>query len=245
VVKHATPCGFAAADTLAAAFANAYAGDPVAAFGGIVAVNRPIDAATAGKIAEGQKFVEVVVAPGYEPAALETLKTRWKNVRLLEVAGSFTPDPAELAMHNIVGGILIQERDITGADSSAWKVVSQRQPTAAEMADLKFAWLACKHVKSNAIVLAKDGATIGIGGGQVDRVNASRVAVAKAAERAKGAVAASDAFFPFPDGPELILNAGVTAIIHPGGSVRDQETIDLCNQRGAAVILTGERHFRH
>jgi phosphoribosylaminoimidazolecarboxamide formyltransferase/IMP cyclohydrolase len=126
-----------------------------------------------------------------------------------------------------------------------WKVVSTRHPTPAELADLKFAWLACKHVKSNAIVLAKDGATVGIGGGQVDRVNASRVAVAKAAERAKGAVAASDAFFPFPDGPELILNAGVTAIIHPGGSVRDQETIDLCNTRGAAVILTGERHFRH
>ena len=245
IVKHATPCGVGTGPDLTAAFERAYASDPVAAFGGIVAVNRPIDAATAGKIAEGQKFVEVVVAPGYEPAALETLKTRWKNVRLLEVAGSFTPDPAELAMHNIVGGILVQERDLSGADNTAWKVATTRHPTPAELADLKFAWLACKHVKSNAIVLAKDGATVGIGGGQVDRVNASRVAVSKAGDRGKGAVAASDAFFPFPDGPELILNGGVTAIIHPGGSVRDQETIDLCNQRGAAVILTGERHFRH
>jgi phosphoribosylaminoimidazolecarboxamide formyltransferase/IMP cyclohydrolase len=245
IVKHATPCGVGTGDDLATAFERAYASDPIAAFGGIVAVNRPIDEATASRIADGQKFLEVVVAPGYAPAALETLKTRWKNVRLLEVSGSLQPDPAELSMHNIVGGILIQERDLTGADDSAWKVVSSRQPTAAEMANLKFAWLACKHVKSNAIVLAKDGGTVGIGGGQVDRVNASRVAVAKAADRAKGAVAASDAFFPFPDGPEIILNGGVTAIIHPGGSVRDQETIDLCNQRGAALVLTGQRHFRH
>jgi phosphoribosylaminoimidazolecarboxamide formyltransferase/IMP cyclohydrolase len=245
IVKHATPCGAAAADDLATAFEKAYASDPVAAFGGIVAVNRAIDEKTAARIVDGQKFLEVVVAPGYAPAALETLKSRWKNVRLLEVARSFTPDPAELSMHNIVGGILIQERDLTGADTSAWKVVSQRQPTAAELADMKFAWLACKHVKSNAIVIAKDRATIGIGGGQVDRVNASRIAVAKAGDRAKGGVVASDAFFPFPDGPEILLNAGVTAIIHPGGSVKDQETIDLANSRGAAVILTGQRHFRH
>jgi phosphoribosylaminoimidazolecarboxamide formyltransferase/IMP cyclohydrolase len=164
---------------------------------------------------------------------------------LLEVGGDLTPDSAELSMHNIVGGILIQERDLTGGDDSAWKVVSQRQPTVAELADMKFAWLACKHVKSNAIVIAKDRATIGIGGGQVDRVNASRIAVAKAGDRARGGVVASDAFFPFPDGPEILLNAGVTAIIHPGGSVKDQETIDLANTRGAAVVLTGQRHFRH
>jgi len=245
IVKHATPCGAATASDLSTAFELAYASDPLAAFGGIVAVNKPIDANTASKIVEGQKFLEVVVAPGYEPAALETLKSRWKNVRLLEVKGDLKPDSAELAMHNIVGGILIQERDLTGASDTDWKVVTDRQPTATEMADLKFAWLACKHVKSNAIVIAKNGATVGIGGGQVDRVNASRIAIAKAAEKANGAVAASDAFFPFPDGPELLLNAGVTAIIHPGGSVRDNETIALCNARGATVIHTGQRHFRH
>ncbi|HEV7300444.1 MAG TPA: bifunctional phosphoribosylaminoimidazolecarboxamide formyltransferase/IMP cyclohydrolase [Tepidisphaeraceae bacterium] len=245
VVKHATPCGVGAADDLATAFERAYTSDPLAAFGGIVALNRPVDEATAARIVDGNKFLEVVVAPGYTPAALETLKARWKNVRLLEVAGSFTPDAAELSMHNIVGGILIQARDLTGLNESDWKVVSNRQPTAAELDDLRFAWLACKHVKSNAIVVARGGATVGIGGGQVDRVNAARIAITKAADRAKGAAAASDAFFPFPDGPALLLDAGVTAIIQPGGSVKDSETIDLVNARGATLVLTGQRHFRH
>jgi phosphoribosylaminoimidazolecarboxamide formyltransferase/IMP cyclohydrolase len=196
-------------------------------------------------MADGQKFLEVVVAPSFTPAALETLKSRWKNVRLLEVAGAFQFDSAELAMHNIVGGILIQERDLAGARDAIWKVVSTRLPSETELADLKFAWLACKHVKSNAIVIAKNRATVGIGGGQVDRVGAARIAIEKSGDRAKGAVAASDAFFPFPDGPQLLLDAGVTAIIQPGGSVRDQETIDLVNQRNAAMIFTNERHFRH
>ena len=245
VVKHATPCGVGAAGDLATAFERAYTSDPLAAFGGIVALNRPVDEATAARIVDGQKFLEVVVAPGYTPAGLETLKARWKNVRLLEVAGSFTPDAAELSMHNIVGGILIQARDLTGLNEADWKVVSKRQPTAAELDDMRFAWLACKHVKSNAIVVARGGATVGIGGGQVDRVNAARIAINKAADRAKGAAAASDAFFPFPDGPALLLDAGVTAIIQPGGSVKDGETIDLVNARGATLVLTGQRHFRH
>ncbi len=245
IVKHATPCGVGAADDLATAFERAYSSDSLAAFGGIVAVNVPIDETTANAIVDGQKFLEVVVAPGYSAAALETLKTRWKNVRLLEVTGSMTADPAELSMHNIVGGILIQERDLTGGDASNWTVATTRKPTDQEFADLKFAWLACKHVKSNAIVLAANGATVGIGGGQVDRVNAARIAISKAGEKAKGAVAASDAFFPFPDGPKILLDAGVTAIVHPGGSVRDGETISLANERGATVVLTGQRHFRH
>ncbi len=245
IVKHATPCGVGTAGDLATAFERAYASDPVAAFGGIVAVNVPIDAATASRIADGQKFLEVVVAPGYAPEALETLKTRWKNVRLLEVSGALKADASELSMHNIIGGILIQERDVVGVVGSEWKVVSARQPTDAERANMEFAWMACKHVKSNAIVIAADGGTVGIGGGQVDRVGAARIAIGKAGERAKGAVAASDAFFPFPDGPKLLLDAGVSAIVQPGGSVRDQETIDLVNQRGATMILTGRRHFRH
>ncbi|MGN6724290.1 MAG: bifunctional phosphoribosylaminoimidazolecarboxamide formyltransferase/IMP cyclohydrolase [Tepidisphaeraceae bacterium] len=245
IVKHATPCGVGAAEDLATAFERAYASDPVAAFGGIVAVNVPIDEATAARIVEGQKFLEVVVAPSYSAAAMETLKTRWKNVRLLEVSGAMTPDAGELSMHNIVGGILVQDRDVVGIVDSEWKTVSQRAATAAEMETLRTAWLACKHVKSNAIVIAREGATVGIGGGQVDRVGACRIAVQKAGERAKGAVAASDAFFPFADGPKILIDAGVTAIVQPGGSVRDQETINLCNQRNVALIFTGRRHFRN
>ena len=248
VVKHATPCGFAVGADLAEAFRKAYAGDPVAAFGGIVALNRQVDRATAEVITEGQKFLEVIVAPGYAPDALELLKTRWKNVRLLDVGPFGQPDPAERSMHKIVGGYLVQERDILGADEASWKVVSERQPTAKERQDLKIAWLVCKHVKSNAIVIAKDGMMLGSGAGQQDRVSACRIAVAKAGEQAGGAVgrvAASDAFFPFPDGPGILLEAGVTAIIQPGGSVRDQETIDAVNRAGAAMVFTGHRHFRH
>jgi phosphoribosylaminoimidazolecarboxamide formyltransferase/IMP cyclohydrolase len=148
-------------------------------------------------------------------------------------------------MHKIVGGFLVQQRDSLGIDETNWKVVTTRQPSSEEMRDLKLAWIACKHVKSNAIVIAKNQMTVGIGGGQVDRVNAARNAVQKAGDRAKGAVAASDAFFPFPDGPQLLLDAGVSAIIQPGGAMRDQETIDAVNKAGAAMILTGQRHFRH
>jgi phosphoribosylaminoimidazolecarboxamide formyltransferase/IMP cyclohydrolase len=249
-VKHATPCGFATAQDLPSAFRNAFAGDPLAAFGGIVAVNQPIDRATAEAITSIDKLLEVIVAPSFEPDALELLKTRWKNVRLLEVGpvvknGKVRTDKEEVAAHKIVGGWLVQERDLAGLNESDWKVVSQRQPTQQELSDLRVAWLACKHVKSNAIVIARNGMMLGSGAGQQDRVNACRIAIAKAGTRSRGAVAASDAFFPFPDGPQLLLDAGVTALIHPGGSVKDQETIDLVNQRGAAMILTGQRHFRH
>jgi phosphoribosylaminoimidazolecarboxamide formyltransferase/IMP cyclohydrolase len=148
-------------------------------------------------------------------------------------------------MHKIVGGYLVQQRDLAGVNDSEWKVVSRRQPTAAELADLKFAWLVCKHVKSNAIVLAKDQTTVGIGAGQVDRVGAAKIAIEKAGGRAADAVAASDAFFPFPDGPQLLLDAGVTAIVHPGGSLKDQQTIDAVDAGGAVLIATGQRHFKH
>jgi phosphoribosylaminoimidazolecarboxamide formyltransferase / IMP cyclohydrolase len=250
IVKHATPCGIATAADLSTAFRNAFAGDPLAAFGGIVALNQRVDRATAEAITSIDKLLEVIVAPSYAPDALELLKGRWKNVRLLEVGpvvegGKVRIDPQELGLHRIVGGYLVQQRDLTGLNETDWKVVSKRHPTDREMADLRLAWLACKHVKSNAITIASGGAVVGIGGGQVDRVNAARVAIQKAGERAKGAVAASDAFFPFPDGPELLLNAGVTMIIHPGGSVKDQETLDLVDGRGAALVLTGQRHFRH
>ncbi len=255
VVKHATPCGYATAGDLATAFKKAYDGDPLAAFGGIVALNKPVDLLTAQTITGIDKLLEVIVAPSYAPDALELLRARWKNVRLLEVGpvapassagGGFT---GRFHMHVITGGYLVQERDLIGIDEANWKVVSKRPPTSAEWADLKVAWLACKHLKSNAIALAKDGMMVGGGAGQQDRVNAARIAIAKAntaaGERARGAVAGSDAFFPFPDGPKLLLEAGITAIIHPGGSVRDGESLAAVDEAGAAMVLTGQRHFKH
>jgi phosphoribosylaminoimidazolecarboxamide formyltransferase/IMP cyclohydrolase len=248
VVKHATPCGFATSRDLPAAFMKAYEGDPLAAFGGIVALNKPVDLATAQTITGIDKLLEVIVAPAFATDALELLRTRWKNVRLLEVGAMATYDQAdrqELHLHKILGGYLVQERDLAGSDEASWQLVSNRTPTQQERIDLKIAWLACKHLKSNAIALARESMMVGGGAGQQDRVNAARIAIAKAGERAKGSVAASDAFFPFPDGPKLLLEAGITAIIHPGGSVRDQETLQVVNQAGAAMVLTGQRHFKH
>jgi phosphoribosylaminoimidazolecarboxamide formyltransferase/IMP cyclohydrolase len=247
VVKHATPCGFATAADLSTAFHNAYNGDPLAAFGGIVALNGTVTLEVASAITSIDKLLEVIVAPAYDEAGLTLLRERWKNVRLLEVgpitAGQF--DPGELHLHKIVGGYLVQQRDTEGWNGDTIRVVSDRKPTPQELADLKVAWLCCKHVKSNAITLAAVGSVVGIGGGQVDRVSAAAIAVSKAGARAKGAVAASDAFFPFPDGPQLLLEAGVTAIVHPGGSVRDKESLDAVNAAGAAMVLTGQRHFKH
>ena len=247
IVKHATPCGVGTGGSAAEAFVRAYEGDPVAAFGGIVAINREIDATAAEAIVSGQKFLEVLVAPSYRPDALELLRSRWKNVRLLAI-----PDlshgrcaRATSSIRAIDGGYLVQDVDSVGLVESEWKVVSRRAPTESELANLRFAWLACKHVKSNAIVIARDGATVSIGGGQVDRVGAARIAIEKAGDRAKSAVAASDAFFPFSDGPKLLLSAGITAIIQPGGSVRDPETIAAVDAVGAAMVFTGRRHFRH
>ena len=247
IVKHATPCGFATAGDLPTAFANAFAGDPLAAFGGIVALNKNVDLAAATAITSIDKLLEVIVAPSYDIDALKLLRERWKNVRILEVGpiefGQFEPE--EFHMHKIVGGFLVQQRDLEGWNPQNIKVVSKRQPAEQELADMKVAWLACKHVKSNAIVLAKGGMVVGVGGGQVDRVGAAGIAINKAGPRAAGSVAASDAFFPFPDGPKLLLAAGITAIVHPGGSVRDKESLDVVNQAGAAMVLTGQRHFKH
>ena len=248
VVKHATPCGFASAGDLPSAFRKAYEGDPLAAFGGIVALNKPVDLATAEAITSIDKLLEVIVAPSYAPDALELLRSRWKNVRLLEVGPVGTTDEAdrsELHMHKIVGGYLVQDRDLAGLNESDWQVVSARPPTPHELSDLRVAWLACKHVKSNAIVIARDGMMVGSGAGQQDRVNACRIAVAKAGDRAKGAVAASDAFFPFADGVEALAGAGVGALIQPGGSVRDEEVVAAAQAAGATLYLTGTRHFAH
>ncbi len=251
IVKHATPCGFGAGGDLSEAFQRAYGGDPLAAFGGVLALTGHVDLAVARQLTaagDGKWFAEVIVASTYDADALELLKNRWKNVRILEVgpiAAADHSDPNERWMHKIVGGMLVQERDRAGVDPSTWKIVSKRTPSEREIADLSLAWLGCKHVKSNAIVIAKDRSVVGVGGGQVDRVNAARIAVGKAGDRARGAVAASDAFFPFSDGPQLLIDAGVTALIHPGGSVRDNETVAVADQADVAVILTGQRHFRH
>ena len=245
IVKHTTPCGCAVADDLPTAFRRAYDGDPLAAFGGIVALNRPIDLATAQAITAVDKLLEVIVAPAYAEDALELLRSRWKNVRLLAVGPVGELDSSEPHLHKIVGGYLVQERDLAGVDDSKWKVASQRHPTEQELRDLRFIWLVCKHVKSNAIAIGRDGQLLGAGAGQMDRVSAARLAITKAGDRARGAAAASDAFFPFPDGPQLLLDAGVTAIIQPGGAVRDQETIDAVNRAGATMVVTGERHFLH
>jgi phosphoribosylaminoimidazolecarboxamide formyltransferase / IMP cyclohydrolase len=245
IVKHTTPCGCATAATLAVAFRRAFEGDPLAAFGGIVALNRPVDRETAEAITSIDKLLEVIVAPRFAGDALALLKERWKNVRLLAVGEMGKRNASELTLHRIAGGYLLQQRDLAGIDADAWKVASRRPPTPEELRDLQFAWLVCKHVKSNAIVVCKEQMLLGAGAGQMDRPCAARLAIQKAGERAKGAVASSDAFFPFPDGPRLLLDAGVTAIVHPGGSLKDQETIDLANERGAALVLTGRRHFKH
>ncbi|MGH7213413.1 MAG: bifunctional phosphoribosylaminoimidazolecarboxamide formyltransferase/IMP cyclohydrolase, partial [Tepidisphaeraceae bacterium] len=248
IVKHATPCGYATDADLAVAFRKAYQGDPQAAFGGIVALNKPITLAVAEAITSIDKLLEVIVAPSFDEDALKLLRDRWKNVRLLSVGPVGTTDeadPTEFHLHKIVGGYLVQQRDLAGVDMANWKVVSKRQPTEAELSDLKVAWLVCKHVKSNAVVVCKDRMLLGAGGGQTDRVSAARHAIAKAGDRAKGSVAASDAFFPFPDGPQLLLDAGIRAIVHPGGSMRDNQTLETVDRAGAALVLTGQRHFKH
>ena len=254
VIKHTNPCGCAQAETLAHAFDLAYAGDPVAAFGGIVALNREVDERTADEIVSGKRFLEVIIAPGYSPAALEMLKDRWKDCRILATGGGGSldapRDPMQLHYRSVTGGVLVQQRDLAGFDRSACTVTSIRNPTDAEWRDLEFIWLATKHVKSNAIAIAKNGQLLAAGAGQMSRPMSAKIAIELAnknghAEKLHGAVAGSDAFFPFPDAPELLINAGITAIIHPGGSKKDQETIDLANRHNIALVITGQRHFAH
>ncbi|MFN3259789.1 MAG: bifunctional phosphoribosylaminoimidazolecarboxamide formyltransferase/IMP cyclohydrolase [Pikeienuella sp.] len=250
IVKHANPCGVARGGTLAEAYARAHDCDRTSAFGGIVALNRPLDAETARLIAE--IFTEVVIAPGASPEA-EAVFAAKKNLRLLLTAG--LPDPAApgLAFRQVAGGFLVQDRD--AGSPAAMKVVTKRAPTAAEMADLLFARIVAKHVKSNAIVYAKNGATVGVGAGQMSRVDSTRIAARKGEDMAavlglpaspvKGAVVASDAFFPFADGVLTAAEAGATALIQPGGSVRDEEVIAAADAAGLAMVFTGMRHFRH
>lgn len=252
IIKHANPCGVAVADNLAGAWAKAFACDSVSAFGGIVACNRPLDGDTARAIT--QIFVEVVIAPGANADALAVFAAK-KNLRLLLTDA--LPDPAApgLTFKSLAGGLLAQSRDTGHVTAKDLRVVSQRAPTTAEIADLLFGFTVCKHVKSNAIVFAKGGATVGIGAGQMSRVDSARIAAWKADEaaraagektrRTEGAVIASDAFFPFPDGLLACLDAGATAVIQPGGSMRDDEVIAAANDRGAAMVFTGIRHFRH
>jgi phosphoribosylaminoimidazolecarboxamide formyltransferase/IMP cyclohydrolase len=250
VVKHNNPCGAATAGTLADAFLAAWAGDPLAAFGGILAFNRPVDPATAAALMDGQRFVECVIAPGYDPAALVAL-TRWKkNVRLLKT-GPLTGQPQGLDYRRVDGGLLVQTRDVGADDPATWQVVTKRPPTDAERAALRFAWLVCKHVKSNAIVLASGGVqprrsqVVGVGAGQMSRIDSTGIATRKAGDKAKGSVLASDAFFPFPDNVEAAAADGVTAIVQPGGSVKDADSIAACDTHGIAMLFTGVRHFRH
>jgi phosphoribosylaminoimidazolecarboxamide formyltransferase/IMP cyclohydrolase len=247
VIKHNNPCGCAVAATLAEAFHKAYEGDPVSAFGSIIGLNRIVDAATAERMCEPGRFIEAIIAPGYAPAAIEilTTKPKWKgNVRLMQVDFS-DADRGAPDYRRVSGGLLVQDRDDLAQVDSNWKVVTQRTPTDAELADLKFAWAVCRYVKSNAIVFAKDGMLLGAGAGQMSRLDSSMIAAYKAGERAVGGVVASDAFFPFRDGIDAAAKAGIRAAIQPGGSKNDPEVIAACDEHGIAMIFTGMRHFRH
>lgn len=259
-VKHTNPCGVGTAPALVDAYVKAYEADPVSIFGGIVALNRRVDAATAREIAK--IFVEIVIAPGFDEEA-RRIFVRKKDLRLLET-GEWEAKPLEemnaptagserdgerlvagLDLKRVVGGLLVQDPDRWTVAPSQWKVVTKAEPAAGQMEDLVFAWKVCKHVKSNAIVVAMGHRTLGVGAGQMNRIDAARYAFNRAGESARGAVLASDAFFPFPDVVEAAAEAGIAAIIQPGGSIRDQDSIEAADRLGLAMVFTGERHFRH
>ena len=247
IIKHTNPCGAAIAETLAEAFTKAREGDPMSAFGGILAVNQLLDAETANLITGKNTFFEAIIAPGYsdEAYAILTTKKQWCQNLILLRSQPVGVATEEYDFKRVSGGLLVQTQDTAMLKPGEVQNASERQATAAEMSDLMLAWKLVKHVKSNAIVLVKDRQLVGVGAGQMNRVQSVRLAVAQAGEKAKGAVLASDAFFPFPDGPEAALQAGVTAIIQPGGSKKDDEAVAITNQYGAAMLLTGRRHFRH
>jgi len=241
IVKHLNPTGIASAPTLADAYAKALASDPVSAFGGVIAVNRPVTDEFVNAL--GTLFIEAIAAPSFSTSAQTVLLNNRKNCRLLQLSQLYSGHEFEIrTVHN---GLLIQSADIGDPESMVLKTVTERSPTPSELASLKFAWEAVQHVKSNAIVLAVESATVGIGGGLPSRVDSAHLAVMKAGERAKGAVMASDAFFPFADGLEVAIKAGVKAVIQPGGSIRDKEVVEAANQANIAMIFTGTRHFRH
>jgi phosphoribosylaminoimidazolecarboxamide formyltransferase/IMP cyclohydrolase len=245
-----TPCGIASRDDLAEAFALAFAADPISAFGGIIAINRPVDEALAAAIrgtkhpTSGQRlFVEIIVAPGFTPEAVELL-AKSKDLRILE-APAVDMGSRAFEQRGIVGGMLIQEMDRIADDPPEMRVLTKRPPTEAEIVDLQYAWRCVKHVKSNAVVLVKDRALVGMGAGQPNRVTSARLAVESAGEKSRGAVSASDALIPFPDTVETCAAAGVTAIIQTGGSIRDEDSVAVCDEHGMAMVATGVRHFRH
>ncbi len=238
IIKHTNPCGTAVGATLAEAYQRALECDPVSAFGGVIGVNRRIDRQTAAEMAK--LFVEAIAASEFDPAAREIFAAK-KNLRLVEVV----PMEQKWVLKNVSGGVLLQDNDVRPLSETDLKVVTERKPSEQEMRDLRFAWKVCKHVKSNAILYARNGQTTGVGAGQMSRVDSAKIGAMKSVLGIKGSVAASDAFFPFPDGVEEIAKAGATAIIQPGGSVRDQEVIDTANKLGLAMVFTGVRHFRH
>jgi phosphoribosylaminoimidazolecarboxamide formyltransferase/IMP cyclohydrolase len=242
VVKHTNPCGVATGSGSADALQRALDADRLSAFGGIVAINGPVDAATAGHLTS--LFLECVVAPVFEPAARELLAAK-ANLRLLELEPAAIARASRQQLRSVLGGVLVQELDDQPVDESVWQVVSKRQPTAAELEDLRFAWRLVRHVRSNAITVAKGGQSLGIGAGQMNRVGSARIALEAAADKARGAVLASDGFFPFDDTVRLAAAYGISAVIQPGGSVRDVESIAACDELGLAMVVTGRRHFLH
>ncbi len=245
IIKHTNPCGLSSHDSIAEAYRRAFSGDPVAAFGGIVAVNRAIDLATAEAIKP--TFYEIVIAPEYDEKALEVLKSK-KDLRILKAAlppSYGTSHEGYLDIRRVRGGFLVQSSDSLAEDSVKIKTVTKRAPTEAEVKDLLFAWRAVKHIKSNAIVLAKDKTLVGMGAGQPSRIVSAQIAKEKAGEKTMGSVLASDAMFPFPDVVEAAAEGGVTAIIQPGGSIRDEDSIKAADKHNIAMVFTGERHFRH
>lgn len=240
-VKHMNPCGIGLADDLATAFKRAYDADPISIFGGIIAVNREVNQATAEQMAE--IFLEIVIAPSFSAEALAVL-TKKQNIRLLEIPMDEDVDVYE-KMVSVKGGLLVQTNDTGQICAEDLEFVTDRKPSEEELTDLLFSWKAVKHVKSNAILLGKNKQTVGVGAGQMNRIGAANIAIKQAGERANGAVLASDAFFPMPDTVEAAAKAGITAIIQPGGSKRDQDSIDVCNKNGIAMVFTKMRHFKH
>jgi phosphoribosylaminoimidazolecarboxamide formyltransferase/IMP cyclohydrolase len=241
IIKHANPCGAAVADTLAEAYQRAFECDERSAFGGIVALNRPVDAATVERMVAAAQ-ADVVIAPSYDDGVIDALRAKRKNTRLLAAP---PPGVERLQLRQLNGGFLVQDAHHFAAARADWQVVTERQPTDAEWADAEVAWRICGWVKSNSIVLVKDGTAWGIGAGQQNRVEAGQIAAAKASGRAAGGACASDAFYPFPDGIDAAADAGVAVIIQPGGSVSDDKTIARADERGVAMVFTGERHFLH
>jgi len=247
VIKHNNPCGAAAADQLSVAARRALDGDATSAFGSVLGLNRPVDLATAEVLVEPGRFIEAVIAPSFEPAAIEALTTKpkWKaSVRLLEY-GPMGPAQPRWELRQVEGGMLRQEADAQADPQAEWKIATGAAPTEAQRADLDFGWAVVRHVKSNAIVLVNDQTLVGVGAGQMSRVDSVRIAIEKAGDRARGAALASDAFFPFADSIPLAAEAGVTSIIQPGGSRNDEEVVAACNERGLPMLLTGRRHFKH